>query len=448
MSDAVAAGLAAFVDERPPSSPEARHEAARRLLDVFALAVSSSPDHAVQVAHSLAEPRGTDDGVTIWGRDGRCDLLGAVLANGVGARYRDMNDAYFNRESLHPSDMVPALAGLAESRQASVGALLDAICVAYDVAVDMADTWRTSSRGADHVNLIRFGTVAGAARLLRLDPECTLQAFAIAASSGIATRQTRRGQLTMWKGWAAAEAGVAGLRAVAMAAAGAHGPTLAFTGDQGFQVLAVDEATWVEQWPFRGAGREHSRILDTHLKVYPVGYLGQAVAEVGLDLHRQLDGVPPVQATIRTYARAKQIMGDPEKWVPRSAETADHSLPYIAALALVHGRVDVDTVPRRWDDPAVTKLLAAVSVDVDEELTAGYPEQMPVRLEVTTEDGAQRAAEVRWPRGHARRPLPDDELARRGVQMLEPTFGARADDLVARILAHDEDQPAARLWQA
>jgi 2-methylcitrate dehydratase len=445
MTDPVAAGLAAFVDERPPPSDAARHEAARRVLDVFALAVSSGTDHAVAVARSLAEPR--TDGVTLWGVPGTHDVHGAALANGVGARYRDMNDAYFNRESLHPSDMVPALAALAESRGATVGELLDAVCVAYDVAVDMADTWRTSSRGGDHTNLIRFGTVAGAARLLRLDRDRTLQAFAIAASTGLVTRQVRRGQLTMWKGWAAADAALAGLRAVRMAAAGAEGPTLSFTGDQGFQEVLVDPATRVSEWPFAGAGRTRDRVLDTHLKVYPVGYLGQAVAEVGRELHAKLDGAVPARATIRTYARASQIMGDPEKWVPRSAETADHSLPYIGALALVHGRVDVDTVPTRWSDPAVTALLAAVTVEVDDEMTASYPEQMPVRIEVATADGQELAAEVRWPHGHARRPLADDELASRSTAVLEPTFGDGAAAVVARILGGEEDLPVARLWQ-
>jgi 2-methylcitrate dehydratase len=304
----------------------------------------------------------------------------------------------------------------------------------------MADTWRTSSRGGDHTNLIRFGSVAGAARLMGLDRDRTLQAFAIAASTGLVTRQVRRGQLTMWKGWAAAEAALAGLRAVRMAAAGAEGPTLSFTGDQGFQAVLVDPATHVPEWPFAGAGRDRDRVLDTHLKAYPVGYLGQAVAEVGLELHAKLDGAAPVRATIRTYARASQIMGDPEKWVPRSAETADHSLPYIGALALVHGRVDVQTVPTRWSDPAVTELLAAVAVEVDEEMTASYPEQMPVRIEVTT-------AEVRWPHGHARRPLTDDELAGRCTAVLEPTFGDGAGSLVARILDSRADLPVARLWQ-
>jgi len=446
MTDAVAEGIAAFVEERPPSSPPSRHEAARRLVDVFGLAVSSATDRAVQVAHSMAEP--SENGVTLWGQPGRRELYGAVLANGVGARYRDMNDAYFNRESLHPSDMVPALAGLAEAEDASAGALLDAICVAYDVAVDMADTWRTSSRGADHVNLIRFGTVAGAARLLRLHPGRTAQALAIAATSAVATRQTRRGQLTMWKGWAAADAAVAGLRAVRMAQAGADGPTLAIVGDQGFQNIAVDPETWIEEWPFRGAGREDSRILDTHLKVYPVGYLGQAVAEVGLELHEQLGGAAPVSATIRSYARAKDIMGDPEKWVPRSAETADHSLPYIGALALVHGRVDAETVATRWSDPAVTRLLASVVVEVDDEMTRSYPAEMPVRIEVTTHEGTEYAGEVRWPRGHTRRPLSDDELAQRTAAMIHLTFGDGSAELVRRMLETDEEQPVARLWTA
>lgn len=111
MTDPVAQDLAALTLDRGPAPEEARHEAARRLLDVYSLSTASGADRAVHIAKSLAEPRNDPSGVSIWGEPGRYDLSGAVLANSVATRYRDMNDSYFNRESLHPSDMVPALWG-------------------------------------------------------------------------------------------------------------------------------------------------------------------------------------------------------------------------------------------------------------------------------------------------------------------------------------------------
>ena len=444
MTDPVAQDLAALTLGRGPAPEAARHEAARRLLDVYSLSTASGADRAVRIAKSLAEPRNDQSGVSIWGEPGRHDLPGAVLANSVATRYRDMNDSYFNRESLHPSDMVPALWGLAEQTGASVEQLLDAVCVGYDVAVDMADTWRTSARGADHVNLIRFGTVAGAASLLGLDETRTAQAFAIAATNQIATRQTRRGNLTMWKGYAAGDSAVAGLRAVRMAAAGVEGPTLSFVGDMGFQAVAVDPTTWVDRWP-TGDGRP--RILDTHLKVYPVGYLAQAPAEVATVLHGELAGRRPVDVRISTYRRAKEIMADPEKWHPASAETADHSLPYIVAVCLLDGRVSTDSMdPSRWTASDVASLLPRVEVVVDEAMTAAYPTEMAARIEVATDTGEQLGREVPWPLGHARRPLTDDQLLSRSLELMEPVLGGEASRATARrLLDPDLEAPAARL---
>lgn len=444
MTDPVARDLAAFSLGAAAAEPAALHEAARRVLDVHSLSAASGQDRPVRIAKDLAEPRQGEDGVTVWFEPGRYDLAGAVLANCVATRYRDMNDSYFNRESLHPSDMVPALCGVAEQAGATVGQLLDAVCVAYDVAVDMADTWRTSARGADHVNLIRFGTVAGAGRLLGLSEERLTQAFAIAATTQIATRQTRRGDLTMWKGYAAGDSAVGGLRAVRMAAAGVDGPTLSFVGDMGFQAVAVDPATRVERWtPTTG----RRRVLDTHLKVHPVGYLSQAPAEVAIALHGRLGGATVVSAQVSTYRRAKEIMADPEKWHPRSQETADHSLPYIVTACLLDGRVGTDSMHEsRFSAPDVAKLLPRVEVVVDEEMTAAYPQEMAVRIEVVTSSGEHLDGAVPWPLGHAQRPLTDEQLLTRSSDLLAPVLGEAAPATAVRLLHPDLDRPVGDLW--
>src|SRR5690606_41763320 len=49
---------------------------------------------------------------------------------------------------------------------------------------------------------------------------------------------------------------------------------------------------------------------------------------------------------IETLQTAVNIMaGDAEKWRPTNRETADHSMPYVAAVALKYGTVE----PRHFD---------------------------------------------------------------------------------------------------
>ena len=82
---------------------------------------------------------------------------------------------------------------------------------------------------------------------------------------------------------------------------------------------------------------------------------------------------------IATFRTAVEIIGqDPEKWRPKTRETADHSLPYCTAVALVDGAVTADQfTAERLADPALLDLVARTTVVEDPALTAGYPAGHP-----------------------------------------------------------------------
>ena len=66
---------------------------------------------------------------------------------------------------------------------------------------------------------------------------------------------------------------------------------------------------------------------------------------------------------------------DPEKWAPRTRETADHSMPYIVAVALLDGSVDSGSFSdERLADPRVRSILDRTTLRMDLELDKGYPE--------------------------------------------------------------------------
>lgn len=72
------------------------------------------------------------------------------------------------------------------------------------------------------------------------------------------------------------------------------------------------------------------------------------------------------QVNISTLQTAVNIMaGDPEKWAPKNRETADHSMAYTAAIALMFGTVE----SRHFDDhflenPDLLELDSKVKVSV------------------------------------------------------------------------------------
>ncbi|HEX9717425.1 MAG TPA: MmgE/PrpD family protein, partial [Actinomycetota bacterium] len=71
-----------------------------------------------------------------------------------------------------------------------------------------------------------------------------------------------------------------------------------------------------------------------------------------------------------------------------------------------------------------------VTVREDPELTAGYPEGIPNRITVTTAGGRREVRETRYPKGHARNPMTDEEVATK----FEANAGGRwQPDRVARV---------------
>jgi 2-methylcitrate dehydratase len=158
-----------------------------------------------------------------------------------------------------------------------------------------------------------------------------------------------------------------------------------------------------------------SRILDTYIKYWPVEYHAQSAVDAALqlraDLGGTLEGVEHIH--IDTFGVAYQIIAkDPQKWDPKTRETADHSLQYIVVAALEDGEVTQGTfdLERIRRAPTLHRLQHEVSLDEDPELSAGYPDGIPNRIVVTRADGTQPVREVRYPRGHAKNPMTDDQV--------------------------------------
>src|SRR5207248_10937236 len=115
-------------------------------------------------------------------------------------------------------------------------------------------------------------------------------------------------------------------------------------------------------------------------------------------------------------------------------ETADHSLPYCAAVALADGGVtDAQFETERFTDPALLELVAKVKVHRDPALSARYPRGIPNRLTVTMKDGRQLVREVEFPRGHAGNPMTDAEVEKKFRTMVAPRYGAEKADRVLKM---------------
>lgn len=433
--DDLARTLATYAaDASGDLAPEVVREATRRVVDTVAVALAGMHGPGPRAARTYAYETPVAHGSRIWGTPFRTTAEAATLANGAALRFLDHNDAYFGLEANHPSDMIGGLVAVGERYGRNGRDLLTAIAVGYEVTVSLCDAVSLRRRGWDHVNLTAIGACCGVGRLMGLDAEQLAQALAVTVVPHAAMRQTRHGHLTMWKGLAAADAVRHAVYACSLARAGVEGARDPFEGGEAWlQQLAdgaLDEPSALDRIR-RGAAPR--RLLDTHLKAWPLGYVAQSGVQAALVLHERLGGdARGVESLhIDTFQAARDIMAEPEKWRPTTRETADHSLPYAVAAALTDGRVDVATFePERFTDPDMQAFLAdRVTLRVDEELQSRYPGAFPTRLTVRTAEGEEFVELVEHPAGHARNPLSDTGLEEKFRSLSEPVLGETASDV-------------------
>src|SRR5262249_47226314 len=147
---------------------------------------------------------------------------------------------------------------------------------------------------------------------------------------------------------------------------------------------------------------------------------------------------------IATFRVAVEIIAkDPEKWRPKTRETADHSLPYCTAVALVDGRITADQFSdERLADPALLALVSRTTVIEDPQLTAGYPAGTANRVTVTLDDGRTLVSEIAFPPGHDKNPLTNEQLAGKFHGLVDPVLGRERADRIRQRVSGLENDPA------
>jgi len=423
------------------------HEVKRRVIDSIGCALGAWEAEPCVIARRVASRFSAERGATLLGTTHRAPVDWAAFANGCLVRYLDFNDTYLSKEPAHPSDNISAALAVAEGGNAAAAELIVAIALAYEVQCRLCDTASLRARGWDHVTYGAFSTALAAARLMRLDVERTRHAVGIAGVASAALRQSRVGELSHWKGCAFGNAARHGVFAALLARDGMTGPAPIFEGEKGFQALVSGplEAR-VEKW---GKGRDGKfMILNTSIKFWPAEYHSQSAIEAALKLRPQVGDMSQIESVlVESHDAAVEIIGsESEKWRPTSRETADHSLPYIVAVALADGEVTAKQFePARISDAALLALVQRVTVQRDAELSACYPQAAGNIVTVRLRDGRTLSERVDYPRGHAQNPLSDEEVEAKFQALAGARLGRERADAVLRWLWRLDE---ARGWEA
>ena len=356
--------LASFVSRADwgDISPAAREALKIRVLDSLGCAFGAISGDPVTMLRKQVDEFGGNPLCTLIG-GGRTAPDRAAFYNGALVRYLDYNDSYLAKEeTCHPSDSLGAVLAASEYAGISGKDFLAALAVAYQVQCRLSDAAPVRSRGFDHVTHGAIAAAAGSAKALRLDPQQTANAVAIAGTANVALRVTRTGELSHWKGLAAPNAGAAGLQAAFLAMRGVTGPREMFEGVKGWMhvVSGPFEIDWEEE--------DLERVNRTILKKYNAEIHSQSAIEgmLGLMAEEAFPATAIERIRIDIFDVAHLIIGggaEGDKTVVRTKEEADHSLAYIIAVAALDGEVTpAQYSPERIAQDDVQRLLRRVEV--------------------------------------------------------------------------------------
>jgi 2-methylcitrate dehydratase len=444
--------------------PRTERAAKAALIDSLAVAMGALGHPAAQAArrHAYRFASGSE-GCILWGTPKRAAPELAALVNGVLLRCYDYNDFFVGkRNSGHPSDMVGGLVAAAEWMNAPGTKLLSALAIGYEVVAAMFDAFSTALGGWDYTNLTAIGATCGIARLLDLTRAQTQEALAMTVVPHFASDEIEsgdlnaRGDLTMWKRFNGSDAVKNALQACFLASVGVEGAIRPFTGKNGFVRMLKNEDPMPVLRVCLDPQRPLSRVAETYMKRWPVGSLGQSAIQAALQARaavRDTAGIKQVRifAEEGAYDHLVRIRTDP--WHPISRETADHSLPYIVAAAVLDGQIRTGSFdPKRVLDPPRQRFLAekviaqsapelgTIAGGKHARAEAGYLS----RVEIEMEDGAVLVGEARPFPGHPKNPFSDEDLNGKLRDNLEPLAGAQAAHRLAEFLGSIERRGTVR----
>jgi Uncharacterized protein involved in propionate catabolism len=172
------------------------------------------------------------------------------------------------------------------------------------------------------------------------------------------------------------------------------------------------------------------------MKRWPVGSVAQSAIQAAIDARSQIEDLSRIEqirvfAEEGAYDHLVKIRQDP--WNPISRETADHSLPYVVASAVLDGTIGVGSfAPKVVLNPQRQAFIKKVTCTPAPELGShamGKHKRVEMgylsRVEIELDDGKVVHGAARPFPGHPRNPFSDADLDEKLRENVAPVAGAQ-----------------------
>lgn len=413
-------------------SADAIHQAKRFLLDSFGCALGGFQQHDVKIALEVLDEIAAPGPATVIGTGQRVDAVSASLANALMIRCMDYNDIYWKQDPSHPSDIFPAAIACCERMRSGGEELIVGIVLGHEFEMRLCEAAFPGirERGWHHATLTAFVSPIVAGRALHLGAEQIQHAIGISASRHCTLGAVTAGKLTMMKNTVDPMATQSGVFAALLAEKGYTGPEHVIDGKEGLTHVFGPE--WKLNRLTDGLGYSW-RITQCGMKAFPTEALTHTAISAVLDLVKTNDLHPDQveKIQIRSLARAADILSDPSKYDPHTKETADHSLPYVIAAALVDRQVTpAQFTMEKIMDARIRQQLNKVEVVADPEIEKVFPALQRVIVHIDTTDGRSFNKQLDYPKGDPRNPLTDQEIEEKFTALAEGVLSPGAQKRV------------------
>jgi 2-methylcitrate dehydratase PrpD len=419
----IASTLAGFaLDLRLEKVPAAVSLRARHLmLDAIGCAFAARrEDFALRFDAATRAIAGDGGSSGVFGFGRRLPLRDAALLNGVLAHGLDYDDTHMAGIVHLSVSVLPTALALAGQRQASGAEMLSAYIAALEVGARIASV----ARGGFHVHGFHptgvvgaFASAIAAGRLMGLDAGQLVAAQGVALSMASGTLQfIEDGSWTkrLHPGWAAQS----GLSAANFAAHGIIAPRAPYEGRFGLYRCYLGQAEHASidlALATRGLSDEAPmtwEIDNIAVKPFPACHFVHASADAAIALHRQGLRIEDIQRVdVLVPAGVVQSVCEPlaSKRRPISEYDAKFSVPYAVASGLLRGRFALkDLLPAAYSDPPALALMERIHYRAD--LDSTFPRHYTGEVRVVLADGRVLRHREAINRGHAERPLSNEEV--------------------------------------
>jgi 2-methylcitrate dehydratase PrpD len=444
LSQRVADFVASSTWEATPAA--VRERAALVMLDAIGTAFAASRYPFAPVALSALSSLGSGDSVVI-GMNTRLALRDAVVMNGILVHGLDYDDTYLPGSVHLSASCVPVALGMGAHAGASGKEMLMACLLGLEISARIAAAAKGGFVNAGfHATGIAgaFGSTVAAGRLMKLDAaQHTLaQGVALSVTSGT-LQPLQEGSWTkrLHPGWA----GASGITAAAFARSGYVGPAQAYEGRFGLYTCFLGE---------HAAGAQPELVVDglgdiweftrTSIKLFPACHQLHAFMNAAIHLSEtqsfSADNVDSVRTLICDAAVPLVCEPLQSKLEPASSYSAQFSLPYAVACALMRGKFGLNEIEApAYTDPDLLKLARKVGYEIDP--NPGFPKSRSGEVIVNMKDGRELRCRENI--------LPDEPAGAAAIieKFMQNTDGvlprARAERICDQVLALEQETDVA-----